>query len=57
MKSGVGLNRNEIGQIIWNTIDLGNELYSISFFDYDRDGGKLRLSLEEMKILQIQRVI
>ncbi|MCK5321107.1 VCBS repeat-containing protein [Candidatus Pacearchaeota archaeon] len=41
---GVGLNRGEIGRVVWNTTDLDtngyNNGYSIAFADLDEDGRK-----------------
>jgi len=35
--SGVGLNRNEIGTVIWNTTDLDDDVDSVKFFDCNKD--------------------
>ena len=38
MRSGVGLNRNEIGQVIWNSSDLGDNTESVAYFDCEVKG-------------------
>ncbi|HDK42557.1 MAG TPA: hypothetical protein ENG87_04205, partial [Candidatus Pacearchaeota archaeon] len=38
--SGIGLNNYEIGQVVWNTSDLGNGIYSVALFDCENKGKK-----------------
>ncbi|RLJ00664.1 MAG: hypothetical protein DRP06_01600 [Candidatus Aenigmatarchaeota archaeon] len=48
MKSGIGLNRSEIGRVVWNTTDFGTNTIFIRFADLDNDGKKDEIVTSQM---------